>query len=127
MNRSRLLVFHLGLTAIFIGYLTVWLPNELAGLAFLGVEIGEWVKFLPAVQAARDYGLTTIALTGPEGGRLRSLADLAIPTPAGTIEQVEDIHLAIAHSLCVTLRQQLAEEAAAPPLLREQDLTASLV
>ena len=35
-----------GLTAVFIGYLTVWLPGPAAGLQFLGVELGEWAKFL---------------------------------------------------------------------------------
>ncbi len=36
----------LGFTAVFIGYLTVWLPGPAAGLQFLGVELGEWTKFL---------------------------------------------------------------------------------
>ncbi|NKQ37857.1 MAG: hypothetical protein HF973_19880 [Chloroflexi bacterium] len=36
----------LGFTAVFIGYLTVWLPGPAAGLQFLGVELGEWAKFL---------------------------------------------------------------------------------
>jgi hypothetical protein len=35
-----------GLTAIFAGYLTVWLPGPAAGLTFLGLEVGEWIKFL---------------------------------------------------------------------------------
>ncbi|HRQ37971.1 MAG TPA: hypothetical protein PLD25_08660 [Chloroflexota bacterium] len=36
----------LGLTAVFIGYLMVWLPGPGAGLSFLGIELGEWVKFM---------------------------------------------------------------------------------
>lgn len=36
----------LGLTAVFVGYLTVWLPGPAAGLSFIGVELGEWIKFL---------------------------------------------------------------------------------
>ncbi len=36
----------LGLTAVFIGYLTVWLPGPNVGLQFLGIEMGEWTKFL---------------------------------------------------------------------------------
>lgn len=49
MNRKQ--VLPLGLTAILVGYLSVWLPGPSAGLRFIGVEIGEWVKFLPEVQA----------------------------------------------------------------------------
>lgn len=43
----------LGFTAIFIGYLNVWLPGPGAGLSFLGVEMGEWFKFL-GLGARRD-------------------------------------------------------------------------
>ncbi|MDX1413909.1 MAG: hypothetical protein R3293_06940 [Candidatus Promineifilaceae bacterium] len=43
----------LGYTAIFIGYLTVWLPGPGAGLSFLGIEMGEWFKFL-GLGARRD-------------------------------------------------------------------------
>lgn len=49
-DRRARLWLHLGLTAVFIGYFSVWLPNEAAGLSFLGFEISEWVKFLPDVR-----------------------------------------------------------------------------
>jgi hypothetical protein len=45
------LLIKVGFTAIFIGYLLVWLPQPVAGLSFIGVEIGEWVKFLPQVRS----------------------------------------------------------------------------
>ena len=35
-----------GFTAVFIGYLAVWLPGPAAGLSFIGVEMGEWIKFM---------------------------------------------------------------------------------
>ena len=43
-HRHTLLM--LGFTAVFIGYLTVWMPGPAAGLSLLGVEMGEWFKFL---------------------------------------------------------------------------------
>ena len=43
---SRLGLLALGLTAIFIGYFLVWLPGPGAGLSLIGVEVGEWIKFL---------------------------------------------------------------------------------
>lgn len=42
-----------GLTAVFIGYLTVWLPGPSAGLRLIGLELGEWIKFL-GVRQSRD-------------------------------------------------------------------------
>lgn len=43
MRRTVTLV---GLTAVFIGYLSVWLPGPAVGLSFLGIELGEWIKFM---------------------------------------------------------------------------------
>lgn len=51
-EKPRTMLF-VGLTAIFIGYLTVWLPGPAAGLSFIGVELGEWIKFL-GVGRSRD-------------------------------------------------------------------------
>lgn len=50
--RSQLLLVG-GFTAIFIGYLSVWLPGPGAGLSFLGIEMGEWFKFV-GLGARRD-------------------------------------------------------------------------
>jgi hypothetical protein len=35
---------------IVVGFVQVWLPHPAAGLAQSGLELGEWVKFLPEVQ-----------------------------------------------------------------------------
>lgn len=48
---KRQAVIKLGYTVILLGYLVAWLPNEAAGLSFLGLELGEWVKFLPQVRS----------------------------------------------------------------------------
>ncbi|VAW34351.1 hypothetical protein MNBD_CHLOROFLEXI01-4719 [hydrothermal vent metagenome] len=46
ISRQKQTLFLLGFTAVFIGYLMVWLPGPSAGLRFLGFEMGEWSKFL---------------------------------------------------------------------------------
>ena len=74
---------------------------------------GNSPNVLAAVEAARCAGATTIALTGKTGGRLARRADLSIRVPAHSIEQVEDAHLIVAHSLCVALRARLRAEAEA--------------
>src|SRR5436309_3308276 len=68
---------------------------------------GNSPNVLAATRVARQLGAATIALTGQSGGRLGRLAELTIRVPARSIEQVEDAHLAIAHSLCVALRARL--------------------
>ena len=73
---------------------------------------GNSPNVLAVVDVAQQTGAATIALTGASGGQLRRRADLTVRVPAEAIEQVEDAHLAIAHSLCVALRARLAAEAA---------------
>ena len=46
MRRYSQLLLILGFTAVFVGYLSVWLRGPGVGLTFLGVEMGEWFKFL---------------------------------------------------------------------------------
>jgi hypothetical protein len=53
MRKHAQLLLLLGFSAVFTGYLTVWLRGPGAGLSFLGIEMGEWFKFL-GVGARRD-------------------------------------------------------------------------
>lgn len=50
-RRQLPIVLHLALTTILIAYFLPWLPHQAAGLTFIGLEMGEWVKFLPPVPA----------------------------------------------------------------------------
>jgi D-sedoheptulose 7-phosphate isomerase len=71
---------------------------------------GNSPNVLAAARVAREAGADTIAWTGQAGGRLLDLADLTIRVPTHSIEQVEDVHLMIGHSLCVALRARLSAE-----------------
>lgn len=86
---------------------------------------GNSPNVLAAAEAAQLAGATVIALTGRTGGKLRRLADLTIRVPADAIEQVEDIHLAIGHSLCVALRAQLL--ARQPSLASSETYTEAVI
>ncbi len=56
-----------------------------------------------AAQTARALGLTVIALTGQNGGRLASLADIAIYAPARRTDRVQELHIQLYHALCEML------------------------
>lgn len=73
---------------------------------------GNSPNILATARAARHAHTTTIALTGQTGGKLARLADVVVRVPAPSIEQVEDAHLIIAHSICVALRERLCANAA---------------
>ena len=53
VETGRQTLCKLGFTLILLGYLMVWLPHEAAGLSFIGLEIGEWIKFLPQVRSGQ--------------------------------------------------------------------------
>ncbi|MFQ5397968.1 MAG: hypothetical protein ACE5E7_00035 [Anaerolineae bacterium] len=61
-RQIRLSLLNLGMTAVFVGYLSVWLPGPGAGLSFLGVELGEWIKFLGVGQNRNLFYLPPITL-----------------------------------------------------------------
>jgi hypothetical protein len=46
MRRHAQTLLISGFTAVFVGYLSTWLRGPGAGLSFLGVEMGEWFKFM---------------------------------------------------------------------------------
>jgi D-sedoheptulose 7-phosphate isomerase len=73
---------------------------------------GNSPNVLQAARVAQQSEALLIAFTGHRGGQLSQLANLTIRVPAQSIEQAEDVHLAIAHSLCVVLRRRLYIEAA---------------
>ncbi len=82
---------------------------------------GNSPNILATARAARHAHAISIALTGQTGGKLARLVDLAVRVPGQAIEQVEDAHLIIAHSVCVALRERLCTEAA---LLEAEEICA---
>jgi D-sedoheptulose 7-phosphate isomerase len=68
---------------------------------------GNSPNVLRATEVARTAGAITLSMTGQTGGKLRRLSDVTIRVPSPSIEQVEDAHMIVAHSLCVALRERL--------------------
>jgi D-sedoheptulose 7-phosphate isomerase len=68
---------------------------------------GNSPNVLAAARTARSAGALTIAWTGATGGKLARLAEVVVRVPSPSIEQVEDAHLMLAHSVCVALRARL--------------------
>ncbi len=79
---------------------------------------GNSPNVLNAVEAAKRLGITTVGFIGFQGGKLKAMVDHSIVIPASNIEQVEDAHLALNHTIAVTLRTTLRErDAIQPPAL----------
>ena len=69
---------------------------------------GNSPNIIAALEWARREGAVTIGLTGGNGGRLLGLVDCGLLVPSNRMEQIEDMHLVLAHAICVSLRNRIA-------------------
>mgnify|MGYP000024977589 CR=1 FL=1 len=77
-------------------------PNDI----FLGISTsGNSKNILYAMVTARAKGLKTIALTGRDGGKLKSIADVSIVAPEKETYKIQELHLPIYHALCLQLEE----------------------
>jgi len=87
-----------------VGYAQELLVMARPGDALLGISTsGNAQNICYAAQVARALGLTVIALTGQNGGKLASLADIAIRAPATRTDRVQELHVHLYHCLCEML------------------------
>ncbi len=64
-------------------------------------------NLVQALVAGRELGLTTIGVTGFDGGRFKELCDICVTVPARTISHVEDFHVCINHLVASELLQRI--------------------
>lgn len=60
---------------------------------------GNSPNILRAVDAAKNKGLTTIALLGKSGGELKGRCDLELIVPGATSDRIQELHMLILHTV----------------------------
>jgi D-sedoheptulose 7-phosphate isomerase len=68
-------------------------------VAFAISGSGNSKNVLNALKVAREAGATTLGISGFQGGQMKSLCDICVVVPSNNMQIIEDIHLAMAHSL----------------------------
>ncbi len=68
---------------------------------------GNSPNVLKGVEAARDCGLTTIAWTGANGGKLAGLVDYPFVVPSTVTSRIQESHITLGHILCELVEEQL--------------------
>lgn len=68
---------------------------------------GNSANVIKAFDQARALGVTTIALTGSMGGKLASMADVAIKIPSDNTARIQEAHILIGHVICEIIEQTL--------------------
>jgi D-sedoheptulose 7-phosphate isomerase len=74
---------------------------------------GNSPNVLRAADRAASLGMRTIALTGGDGGKLRSATDVAVCVPVTSTGHVQEAHTALEHLLVLLVEEELFPEAGA--------------
>jgi D-sedoheptulose 7-phosphate isomerase len=69
---------------------------------------GNSANVLRAVEYAKSIGMTTIGVTGFDGGRLRRLADEGVHVPVDDMGMCEALHVVVFHLAMAQLRSRLS-------------------
>ena len=70
---------------------------------------GNSKNLLLAIERAKKMDIKTILLTGFQGGKARSIADLSILAPGEHTAEVQESHIVIYHTLCFMVEHALVE------------------
>lgn len=77
-------------------------------VAFAISGSGNSKNVLNALQVAREAGATTVGISGFEGGEMKGLCDICAVVPSNNMQIIEDLHLAMAHSIFRIVYSQMS-------------------
>jgi phosphoheptose isomerase len=77
-------------------------------IAFAITTSGESANAVRALEAARARQLTTIALTGRDGGPAGRLADVHVNVPSESTPRVQEVHRTLLHVICDLVETSLS-------------------
>jgi D-sedoheptulose 7-phosphate isomerase len=60
-----------------------------------------------ALRAAKALGLSTLGLTGRDGGAMAALCEVELRIPADKTPLIQELHLPVYHALCAALEEEL--------------------
>ena len=79
-----------------------------AGDILIGLSTsGNSRNVLLAFEKASSMGITTVALTGASGGKMKEAADIALPVPAGITNHIQEMHITCGHLICELTEKML--------------------
>jgi D-sedoheptulose 7-phosphate isomerase len=81
------------------------------GDLFIGISTsGNSVNIINAFLSAKAKGITTVALTGRDGGKMAQMADIAIIIPSNDTPRIQESHILIGHILCDIIEKEIFAE-----------------
>ena len=81
------------------------------GDLFIGISTsGNSVNIINAFLSAKAKGITTVALTGRDGGKMAQMADIAIVIPSNDTPRIQESHILVGHILCDIIEKEIFAE-----------------
>lgn len=74
---------------------------------------GNSKNVLNALQVARESGAVTVGISGFRGGAMKALCDVCVIVPSNDMQIIEDLHLAVAHSIFRIVHTRMSRRAMA--------------
>lgn len=68
---------------------------------------GNSANVLKACEKAREIGVSIIAMTGNDGGKMALLSDLLINVPSTDTPRIQEAHIMIGHIVCELVEKEL--------------------
>ncbi len=79
-----------------------------AGDIAVGISTsGNSPNVVRAFEVAREIKLTTVALTGIDGGKMAELADYALMVSSDKTPRIQEVHITIGHVICEMVERLL--------------------
>jgi D-sedoheptulose 7-phosphate isomerase len=80
---------------------------------------GNSPNVLRALESARELGMTTIGLSGKNGGKMRDLVDMCLCAPSEVTPRIQEAHILIIHILSGIVENAFLAANAAPSSVTE--------
>lgn len=80
-------------------------------IAFAISGSGDSPSVLKALRVAKQKGAVTVGLSGFQGGKMKDLLDYGVVVPSTSMQQIEDLHLVMAHLIFLALKARMEGEA----------------
>ena len=71
---------------------------------------GNSKNVINAFLVAKKMGITTIAISGKDGGKMQKIADFIIDVPSTVTNSIQEMHIAIEHIICEYIEKEVANE-----------------
>ena len=78
-----------------------------AGDILIGISTsGNSINIIKAFESAKKKGITTVALTGRDGGEMAKMADVALVVPSNSTPRIQESHILIGHIICDIIEKE---------------------